>query len=328
MRFNNIRRVVLAVCGCSLMSLQSGNCANPSESGASLPQDSVKNQNEFPELQLMTPVAAPMPVEPKASRESRDKPFDQAAPLQPTSSPATSSANMMQVTLNRPTPTEQNYGHETVELCAAAVDRSIDVHFVLQKLCPGVTSAKGLTRLLVALFLEGDSGTQVNSKVILTGFPCTTQIEILKMEAAHPDLISMLGYSHRAAADDEVRAKYQKALQSIPSKNTERAALFRKLRDTSSRAIGAARDYKIAVAATERAEEILRKLKTTVAEVRSSQTQIQQIELEGVLMRYEADLEESKERCMRFRQSLIDLAGIEAFTKFEKSMKAEHKPVT
>ena len=175
--------------------------------------------------------------------------------------------------------------------------------------------------------LIGTSPTQGVSNVNIIGFPCTSMLEILKMESAHPDLIPLLGYSHREAADDQLRSKYQKALQSSLSKSTERLELIRMLRDISSKVTSAAKDYKIAVAEAERAEAIGLKLKAMVAEVKSSGSQIEQIEFEAIVLRNQADLEQYKERCARFRQSLIDLAGLEVFTKFEQSLKPEPKHV-
>ncbi len=323
MRFNNIRRVVLAVYGCGLISVQSGNCLSPSESGASLPQDSVKTPTEFPELQLMTPVAAPVPIKPEASQESTDKPVEQAAKVQPTSHTASPSSNVMLGTLGRPTPIEQHYGPEIVELCLAAVVRASDVQFVLKRLCPSATldGASSLTKILVASALNENSGAQAIGKVNISGFPCTTLIEILKMEAAHPDLIPLLEYSHREAADDQLRSNYRKALQSIPTKDNARLMLNIMLRKISSKVSRAALDYKMEFANAERAETNLLKLKATVAEVISSQTQIEQIKLNAVLQWKELDLEACKQKLERFRQELIDLAGIEAVTKFDESLK-------
>ncbi|MBS1955622.1 MAG: hypothetical protein JST89_15675 [Cyanobacteria bacterium SZAS-4] len=307
------------------MSVQSGGCANPSEHGASLPQDSVKAQN-LPELQIMPPVADSVPVEPKASQESTDK-QGPAAPVQVTGPAATPAVDIMSGTLRRPTPTEDNYKPEVVELCLAELDRSMDVQFVMKSLCPGATAygARVLAKMLVALILNGESGTHAVNKANTTGFPCTTMIEILKMEAAHPDLIGMFGYSHREAADDQLRSKFQKLLQSNPSKNAE--SLIRMLRDHSSRMNGAAKDYEIGAVDVQRTEERLLKLKEMVAEVRNSQTQIEQIKLESILREKESDVVACKQKFKRFRQVLIDLAGINAVTQFDQSLSPEIKHV-
>ncbi len=324
MSYKSIQRVALAVLGCSLLSLQTGKCENPSEIRSRSSQEPIKTPNVFPPLQLMTPVEAIEPTELKESKASTIKPVDQAVPVQPSSV----GGDVMRGSLGQPSrvPTE-NYGPEVIELCLAAVNRATYCQFALKRLCVGATTDgdRALIKMLVPLILNGDSGAQADSKENIAGFPCTTLIEILKLEAAHLDLIPMLSSFRRDAVDDRLRSKYQKALQSISSKPTEREMLLRMLQDILSKVMGTYRNYQIEVAEAEHTKADLEKIKEMIAEIRGSETQIEQIKLDTVLRTRESDLERCKERCKRDRQSLIDLVGAEAVTKFDESLKPELK---
>lgn len=117
-------------------------------------------------------------------------------------------------------------------------------------------------------------------------------------------------------ADKKARLSQQEAI-----------TLYRMVRETADKVVDRYHDYKMSLNALERSSNILAKLQGTVNDVRSAQTAVQQIELENILMRTQADIDGDKEKVARYRQSLVDLSGAEAVAKLDKQLEIDKQKI-
>lgn len=198
---------------------------------------------------------------------------------------------------------------ELADLWDSTLARSQDIQFVVQKLMPSNNSGKTANVMMKML-----SATVFGGMSMMTMMAPNMGAQMGANMGASMMMQALNGV--QGNADKKARLSQDQAIN-----------LYRMVRETADKVVNAYKDYKLSLSACERRANILAKLQGTVNDVRAGQTPVQQIELEGVLMRYKADVEEETEKVARYRQSLVDLSGAEAVAKLDKQLEIDKQRI-
>ncbi len=198
---------------------------------------------------------------------------------------------------------------ELADLWDSTLARSQDIQFVVQKLMPSNNSGKTANVMMKML-----SATVFGGMSMMTMMAPNMGAQMGANMGASMMMQALNGV--QGNADKKARLSQDQAI-----------SLYRMVRETADKLVNSYKDYKLSLSACERRSNILSKLQGTVNDVRAAQTPVQQIELEGVLMRYKADVEEELEKVARYRQSLVDLSGAEAVAKLDKQLEIDKQKI-
>ncbi|MBS1953076.1 MAG: hypothetical protein JST89_02760 [Cyanobacteria bacterium SZAS-4] len=198
---------------------------------------------------------------------------------------------------------------ELADLWDSTLARSQDIQFVVQKLMPSNNSGKTANVMMKML-----SATVFGGMSMMTMMAPNMGAQVGANMGASMMMQALNGV--QGNADKKARLSQDQAIN-----------LYRMVRETADKVVNAYKDYKLSLNACERRTNILTKLQGTVNDVRAGQTAVQQIEMEGVLMRYKADVEEEAEKVARYRQQLVDLSGSEAVAKLDKQLEIDKQRI-
>ncbi|CAN5577298.1 hypothetical protein BH10CYA1_BH10CYA1_22180 [soil metagenome] len=198
---------------------------------------------------------------------------------------------------------------ELADLWDSTLARSQDIRFVVQKLMPSNNTGKTANVMMKML-----SATVFGGMSMMTMMAPNMGAQMGANMGASMMMQALNGV--QGNADKKARLSQDQAI-----------SLYRMVRDTADKVVASYKDYKGSLSAFERRNTILTKLQGTVNEVRAAQTPVQQIELEGVLMKYKADADEELEKVARYRQSLVDLSGPEAVAKLDKQLEIDKQRI-
>ncbi|MBI2811529.1 MAG: hypothetical protein HYX67_11990 [Candidatus Melainabacteria bacterium] len=198
---------------------------------------------------------------------------------------------------------------ELADLWDSTLARSQDIQFVVQKLMPSNNSGKtaNVMMKMLSATVFGGMGMMGMMAPNMGAQMATNTGASLMMQA----LNGMQG-----AADKKARLS-----------QTEAIMLYTIVRNTADKVVTAFREYKTKQGALERATIDLGKLQEMVKEVRASQTPVEQIKLQSVIMEKQSAIEEKSEEVSRFRQALVDLSGTEAVAKLDKQLEIDRQKI-
>lgn len=198
---------------------------------------------------------------------------------------------------------------ELADLWDSTLARSQDIQFVVQKLMPSNNTGKTANVMMKML-----SATVFGGMSMMTMMAPNMGAQMGANMGASMMMQALNGV--QGNADKKARLSQDQAIN-----------LYRMVRDTADKVVNSYRDYKISLNALERTSTLLSKLQGNVNDVRAGQNAVQQIELEGVLLKYQADVEGEKEKVARYRQSLVDLSGAEAVAKLDKQLEIDKQKI-
>ncbi len=189
------------------------------------------------------------------------------------------------------------------ELWEATLNRNPDIQFVVQKLVP--SSDKGRTTTMLMRLISSTLCSVAGGVAVVNPSPggfAATQV-------ATSTIMNIIGSvdsnQRNHASIDEGQA----------------ISLYMLVRGTADKVTENYRDYKKFIRKINRAEKSSEKVESLVAEVRSAQDAIKQIESDYLIDKAQGEVEEAVADARRYRQSLIDLAGVEAVNKLDLALK-------
>ncbi len=198
---------------------------------------------------------------------------------------------------------------ELADLWDSTLARSQDIQFVVQKLMPSNNSGKTANVMMKMLSATVFGGMGMMSMAAPNmGTQAITNAGASFMMQA---LNGMQG-----AADKKARLS-----------QTEAIMLYTIVRTTADKVVTAFREYKIELDDLQRTSEDLMKLQDMVKEVRASQTPVEQIKMQAVLMEKQSAIDKLNQQVRRYRQSLVDLSGTEAVAKLDKQLEVDKQKI-
>lgn len=194
---------------------------------------------------------------------------------------------------------------QLADLWESTLTRSPDIQFVVQKLMPtsnpGHASTIMMRMLSSAIF--GAMGA-VNMMAPNAG-----------VYAANNMGTSMIM--------NVLQLQESKQAQKAHLTQTESIMLYNMVRNTADRLVEAYRNYKKEMAVMAKSLTDLQDLQNMVTEARSGQDAAKQVEMEYTIRKAQRDVEAATEDVKKYRQGLVDLAGVEAVAKLDKQLDEE-----
>jgi hypothetical protein len=198
---------------------------------------------------------------------------------------------------------------ELADLWDSTLARSQDIQFVVQKLMPSKKTGKTANVMMKML-----SATVFGGMSMMTMMAPNMGTQMGSNMGASMMMQALNGV--QGANDKKARLSQQEAI-----------SLYKMVRDTADKVVSAFRDYKIELSDLRRTNEDLTKLQDMIKEVRATQTPVEQIKLQAVLMDKQSDIERKSEHVAKFRQSLVDLSGSDAVAKLDKQLEIDRQKV-
>lgn len=198
---------------------------------------------------------------------------------------------------------------ELADLWDSTLARSEDIKFVVQKLMPSNNSGKTANVMMKML-----SATVFGGMSMMTMMAPNMGAQVGANMGASMMMQALNGV--QSNADKKARLN-----------QTEAIMLYKMVRETADKVVDKYKDYKQTLTELDRAVSILTKMQGMVSDVRASQTASQQIELEGNLLKFQADVDSKKDLVARYRQSLVDLSGAEAVAKLDKQLESDKQRI-
>jgi len=198
---------------------------------------------------------------------------------------------------------------ELSDLWDSTLARSQDIQFVIQKLMPSNNSGKTANVMMKIL-----SATVFGGMGMMSMAAPNMGAQIATQAGANMMLQALNGV--QGAADKRARLS-----------QTEAIMLYTIVRQTSEKVVAAFRDYKIQLGDLQQNIEDLTKLQDMVKEVRASQTPVEQIKLQAVLMEKQSQINKINQILRKDRQSLVDLSGAEAVAKLDKQLEMDRQKI-
>lgn len=188
------------------------------------------------------------------------------------------------------------------DLWEATLTRSQDIQFVVQKLMPSSDKSHTTTALMRMISSTLVSG--VSAAAMMSPSPMT----YASTQAGSQMIMNIMGMADAKAAR---KAQIDQG-QAI--------TLYKMVRETADNLTEKYRDYKKYVRRIDRAQTTTAELQNMIQEARAGQDAAKQIEMEYTLAKSKGDIEEAVYDARRYRQSLIDLAGVEAVNKLDQAL--------
>lgn len=198
---------------------------------------------------------------------------------------------------------------ELADLWDSTLARSQDIQFVVQKLMPNNNSGKTASVMMKML-----------SATVFGGMSMMTMMA--------PNMGAQVG----ANAGASLMMQALNGMQTNADKKarlnqTEAIMLYKIVRDTAKQLVDAFKDYKIELSNLQRSNEDLNRLQGMVKDVRASQTPVEQIKLESILMEKQSEIQRQSELVSRHRQTLVDLSGTDAVAKLDKQIEVDKQKI-
>jgi hypothetical protein len=124
----------------------------------------------------------------------------------------------------------------------------------------------------------------------------------------------------RDAAYLKALSRYQLLVRNTPN-STEKVMLTASLRHLLDSVIGTYMDYRRESSGVVRATDALAKLEPLVDLPSASLTEVEKVKLINHIKNVKLDLSEKRKSCKQYREQLITLAGEDAVTKLDRSLK-------
>jgi len=188
------------------------------------------------------------------------------------------------------------------ELWESTLNRSPDIQFVVQKLMP--SSDRSHTTNVLMRMISSMIATGVGTGSVIFG---PNQAAIMGSQMTSNMIYQMMG-AQEAKTNKHAQIDQAQAIM-----------LYQMVRNIAEKVTETYRDYKFHVRRIDTAQVRALKLQNMVRDARAGQDATEQIEMEYWVDRAQADVEEAAYAARRYRQSLIDLAGIEAVCKLDQS---------
>lgn len=198
---------------------------------------------------------------------------------------------------------------QLADLWEAALSRSPDIQFVIQKLMP--TSDPGHAATVMMKML---------STVVYGGMNAATMV----MPGAATYAGTSVGASMMMNLINGMEAKNAKKAQ---ISQEQQIMLYKMVRDVADRMVDNYRTYKRDMISLSRSLTDLSDLQAMISEARATQDAAKQIEMEYTLRKAQRDVDVVANNVKHHRQSLIDLSGPEAVAKLDKQLDEEQKAV-
>ncbi len=198
---------------------------------------------------------------------------------------------------------------QLADLWEAALGRSPDIQFVIQKLMP--TSDPGHAATVMMKML---------STVVYGGMNAATMV----MPGAATYAGTSVGASMMMNLINGMESKNAKKAQ---ISQEQQIMLYKMVRDVADRMVDNYRVYKRDMIALSRSLVDLSDLQAMINEARSAQDAAKQIEMEYTLRKAQRDVDVVANNVKHHRQSLIDLSGPEAVAKLDKQLDEEQKAI-
>lgn len=198
---------------------------------------------------------------------------------------------------------------QLADLWEAALGRSPDIQFVIQKLMP--TSDPGHAATVMMKML---------STVVYGGMNAATMV----MPGAATYAGTSVGASMMMNLINGMESKNAKKAQ---ISQEQQIMLYKMVRDVADRMVDNYRTYKRDMISLSRSLTDLSDLQAMISEARQTQDAAKQIEMEYTLRKAQRDVDVVANNVKHHRQSLIDLSGPEAVSKLDKQLDEEQKAV-
>lgn len=222
--------------------------------------------------------------------------------------------NIMPITLLRSAAemdsiVEKDLEYERNQISAlweATLKRSADIQFVVQKLIPS-SDKNRTTNILMRMISSSITSVANTAQVAYGPSPATL-------------LTSQLATS---AITQGLDLHNSKAQRNVQLDQTQAIILYQMVRGIADKLTEHYRDYKFRVKSIDYAQARTMKLQNLIQDARAGQDAIKQIEMEYWMDKAKTDIEEAVYIARRYRQSLIDIAGIEAVDKLDQSFQEQ-----
>lgn len=190
-------------------------------------------------------------------------------------------------------------------LWEATLTRSPDINFVLQKLMPASDSSRVTSLMMRALTtaMYGGLGTLGAISPGPTSF-----------------MAQNLGYS---AISQLLQLQDSKAQKKARVTQVEAIMLYKMVRNTADKLVEKYRDYKKEHHNLLRANSDFQDLQKMARDARDGQDASEQLEIEYTLRKAQREIEKIEQTVGKYRQGLVDLAGVQAVLKLDKEIEHE-----
>ncbi|MBI4532711.1 MAG: hypothetical protein HY711_02095 [Candidatus Melainabacteria bacterium] len=194
---------------------------------------------------------------------------------------------------------------QLADLWEATLTRSPDIQFVVQKLMP--TSNPGHTSTILMRMLSS------------TIFGAMGAVNMMA-----PNAGVYAGSSMGASMIMNVlQLQESKQAQKAKLSQTEAIMLYNMVRSTADKLVETYRSYKKVTTQLSKSLTDLQDLQNMIAEARSGQDAAKQLEMEYTIRKAQRDVDATSEDVHRYRQGLVDLAGVESIAKLDKQLEEE-----
>ena len=190
-------------------------------------------------------------------------------------------------------------------LWEATLTRSPDINFVLQKLMPASDSSRVTSVMMRALTtaMYGGLGTLGAISPGPTSY-----------------MAQNLGYS---AISQLLQLQDSKAQKKARVTQVEAIMLYKMVRSTADKLVEKYRDYKKEHHSLLRANSDFQDLQKMARDARDGQDASEQLEIEYTLRKAQREIEKIEQTVGKYRQSLVDLAGVQAVLKLDQEVEQE-----
>ncbi len=188
------------------------------------------------------------------------------------------------------------------DLWESTLSRNQDIQFVVQKLMP--SSDKSHTTTALMRMISSTLATGISAGAMLSPSPAGY-------------MTAQMGSSFIMQSMGLLEAKNNKKAQIDQG---QAISLYKMVRDTADKVTETYRDYKKFMRKVDRTQTCVGDLTNMIQDARAGQDAAKQIEMEYTLSKAKGDVEEAIYDARRYRQSLIDLAGVDAVEKLDQSL--------
>ncbi len=198
---------------------------------------------------------------------------------------------------------------QLADLWEAALTRSPDIQFVVQKLMP--TSNPGHASTVMMRLLGNAIFGAMGAVSMMSPSPM------------------MYGGTNMGASMimSAMNMQESKQAQKARISQTETIMLYNMVRGTADKLVDQYRNYKKSMTTLARTLKNLQELQEMVREARQGQDAAKQIEMDYTIKKAQLDADSAAEDVKRYRQGLVDLAGVETVAKLDKQLEDEQSRI-
>jgi len=198
---------------------------------------------------------------------------------------------------------------QLADLWEAALTRSPDIQFVVQKLMP--TSNPGHASTVMMRLLGNAIFGAMGAVSMMSPSPL------------------MYGGTNMGAGMimNVLQMQENKQAQKAHISQTEAIMLYNMVRGTADKLVDQYRNYKKSVTTLTKSLTDLQDLQEMVREARQGQDSAKQVEMDYTIKKAQRDVDSVSEDVKRYRQGLVDLAGVESVAKLDKQLDNEQSRI-